>query len=43
MEEVANTDEHVANFTTLKNPTTISVTFTLSDIALDDNQGEDET
>lgn len=31
------------NFTTLKNPTTISVTFTLSDIAWDANQGEDET
>lgn len=43
VEEVANTDEHVANFTTLKNPTTISVTFTLSDIALDANQREDET
>ncbi len=31
VEEVNSTSDHVANFTTVKNPTTISVTFTLSD------------
>lgn len=33
VEEVESTADHVTNFTTVKNPTTISVTFTLSDIA----------
>lgn len=32
VEEVANSEEHVANFTTVKDPTTISITFTLSDM-----------
>lgn len=41
VEEVANSDEHVANFTTVKNPTKISVTFTLSDITWGTEQGED--
>ena len=43
VEEIASTSEHVANFTTVKNPTKISVTFTLSGIAWDAKQGEDET
>lgn len=42
VEEVANSDEHVANFTTVKNPTKISVTFTLSDIVWGAEQGGDE-
>jgi endoglucanase len=32
VEEVLSSDDHVANFTTVDNPTTISVTFTLSDL-----------
>ncbi|MGN0435482.1 MAG: glycoside hydrolase family 5 protein [Wujia sp.] len=35
VEEVSSTSEHVANFTTVDNPTTISVTFTLSDMDWD--------
>ena len=42
VEEVVNSDGHVANFTTLKNPTTITVTFTLSDISWDAKQTEEE-
>lgn len=40
VEEVESTDDHVANFTTIDNPTTISVTFTLSDFDWDGNAGE---
>ncbi len=35
VEEVSSTSDHVANFTTLDHPTTISVTFTLSDMNWD--------
>lgn len=41
VEEVLSTAEHVANFTTVKNPTTISVTFTLSDMSWDALQEEE--
>jgi endoglucanase len=40
VEEVAASDDHVANFTTVDNPTVISVTFTLSDL---DWTGAEET
>ena len=36
VEEVSMTSDHVANFTTLDHPTTISVTFTLSDMVWDE-------
>lgn len=42
VEEVENTSEHVANFTTVKNPTKISVTFTLSDMSWDASQTGDD-
>lgn len=41
VEEVASTSEHVANFTTVDNPTKISVTFTLSDISWESIASDD--
>ena len=41
VEEVSSTTDHVANFTTLKNPTTISVTFTLSDFDWEGTASQD--
>lgn len=43
VEEVLSTSDHVANFTTIKNPTTISVTFTLSDMDWEGEEVIEET
>lgn len=40
VEEVISTSDHIANFTTVTNPTTITVTFTLSDMVWGEQESE---
>jgi endoglucanase len=42
-EVTVDTSNHIANFSTVENPTTVSLTFTLSDISWGESDSSDET